>query len=231
MREQLRPNEQRARAAIDLIWIVMSINIIILILNVGEVFFLMQDANGQEVPQTAVEICGTLLGIADWLVFVASVVSIITFIRWFRRAYYNLHTITGKTEYSDGWAAGSWFIPFVNLYIPYNIMSELYVKTDQYLFAQNNIGYSTSRLRTDYIGWWWALFIICAIIGNIAFKITYNTQLGDEEIFSKIANIVYLLLFIVLSFVTVIVIRDYADIENQLLEIEGDIENEIEVPA
>ncbi|MFV0420478.1 MAG: DUF4328 domain-containing protein [Dysgonomonas sp.] len=231
MREQLRPNEQRAKAAIDLIWIVMSINIIILILSVAEVFFLMQDANGQEVSQTAVDICNTLLGIADWFIFIAFVLSAITFIRWFRRAYYNLHTIAGKTEYSAGWAAGSWFIPFVNLYIPYSIMKELYEKTDQYLAVHDNIGYSADRLRTDYVGWWWALCIICTIIGNITLKITFNTQLGDDVMFGKIVNIVYLLLFIVLSFVTVIVIRDYADVESQLFEIEGDTDSEVEVSA
>lgn len=222
----LRPNEQRAKAAISLIWIVMVINVIMLMPSVTEVFFLVQYMNGEEISQATIEITDILLAVGNWILTIVYIISIIMFIRWFRRAYYNLYTITGTTEYGDGWAAGAWFIPIGNLYIPYGIMKELYVKTDRYLFVEDNEDYSDNRLSTDYLGWWWALWIICGVGGNLAIKFVYDAESWDSILFSKMVYIGYLLLSIVLAFVTVIVIRDYAEAEKRLHAVAGETKND-----
>ena len=227
MREQLRPNGQRAKAAMNLIWIVMAIDVVILVASAADLFLFVEHAHGQEISQTAIDICDMSLTASYGLFAIAYIISIITFIRWFRRAYYNLYTITGVTDYGDGWAAGSWFVPIANLFMPYNIMKELYVKTDRYLSVEDNADYSENRLRTDYIGWWWALWIISGIGGNISIKVIYNLESWDSIIFGKMISLGCLLLSIVLAFVTIIVIRDYADVESQLLEMEQNKKSDI----
>ncbi len=68
---------------------------------------------------------------------------------WFRRAYFNLHQKVSYLSHSEGWAAGSWFVPIVNLYRPYQIMKEIYVETKE-LFTKRGlsekVGYSTNYL-------------------------------------------------------------------------------------
>jgi len=61
--------------------------------------------------------------------FIFYSISVITFIMWFRRAYFNLHQKVNHLSYSEGWAAGSWFVPIINLYRPYQIMKEIYIET------------------------------------------------------------------------------------------------------
>ena len=57
------------------------------------------------------------------LVLIIRLASIIVFIMWFRRAYNNLHKIgVPHLEFSEGWGAGAWFVPFINLARPYTIM-------------------------------------------------------------------------------------------------------------
>lgn len=63
------------------------------------------------------------------IAIVIYVISCITFIQWFRRAYYNLGQIAKNLSYEEGWAAGSWFVPILNYFRPYQIMKELYKKT------------------------------------------------------------------------------------------------------
>ena len=45
------------------------------------------------------------------LYVIAYIVSAVTFIQWFRRAYYNLHLLVPRLNREEGWAAGSWFVP------------------------------------------------------------------------------------------------------------------------
>ncbi|TRX16514.1 DUF4328 domain-containing protein [Flavobacterium franklandianum] len=63
------------------------------------------------------------IGIIQIVVFILSA---ITFIQWFRLAYFNLHLRVNRLSYSDGWAAGCWFMPIVNLFRPYQIMKKLF---------------------------------------------------------------------------------------------------------
>ena len=62
-----------------------------------------------------------IIFITETLVYI---VSGIMFIRWFRRAYFNLHIVVNNLSFSEGWAAGYWFIPFANFNRPYRIMKK-----------------------------------------------------------------------------------------------------------
>ncbi len=89
------------------------------------------------------------------------IASYVTLIMWLRRAYYNLHQLPDiRPEYSDGWAAGAWFVPFINFWRPYTIMREVWQDTQRAALG---------RLvePTTLLGWWWAAFIIKLIIARI----------------------------------------------------------------
>jgi hypothetical protein len=102
-----------------------------------------------------------LLGI---LYFIFLVVSYIWLIMWLRRAYYNLHQLPNiHPEYSDGWAAGAWFVPFLNFVRPYTIMKEVWQDTQRAAWGR-------IVEPTTVLGWWWAAFILKLIIGRITGK-------------------------------------------------------------
>src|SRR4249919_2196416 len=55
---------------------------------------------------------------------------IVSFIMWFRRAYWNLHQVNvSAAHFPEGWAAGAWFVPFINLIRPYRIMQQIWKGT------------------------------------------------------------------------------------------------------
>jgi len=131
--EHLRPNEQRAKSAIVLIWIVLAFEIISFISSYIQYDLLQTAANGGQISMeyaTANDTRERIVGITSMIVYI---ISAITFIQWFRRAYYNLHLRAELLSYTEGWAAGSWFVPIVNLIRPYRIMTELYEETNELL--------------------------------------------------------------------------------------------------
>lgn len=64
--------------------------------------------------------------------FILLIVLCVTCIMWFRRAYHNPYKIgISYLSYSEGWAAGAWFVPFMNLVRPFTIMKEIWNKTQE----------------------------------------------------------------------------------------------------
>ena len=147
--ENLKPNGQRAKNAITLIWIVLALEIISLISGYFQYDLLQTVANGGEISTetaTANETREQMIGI---IYLIAYIISAITFIQWFRRAYFNLHLKVNHLSHTEGWAAGSWFVPIISLYRPYQIMKEIYQETKELLIEKGidfKQSFSTSAL-------------------------------------------------------------------------------------
>ena len=217
--EKLRPNEQRAKNAIILIWIVLALEIVNLISSYMQYDLLQTVANGGFISDEVAEANDTresFLGIIYFIIYISSG---ITFIMWFRRAYFNLHQKVNWLNHSEGWAAGCWFVPIVNLYRPYQIMKELYIETKKLLTKK---GLSEKvNYTTDYLGWWWTLWIISGIIGQIIFR--YSIR-GDTDTIGSLTTITFAqmilgVLGIPLALITVKIIRDYSKVEPLLAQI------------
>lgn len=100
------------------------------------------------------------------LVYIAvffTIVSVILFMLWFKRAYANLYFVDSSClSYKDGWTIGSWFVPVLNLYLPYKLMLDMFNGTNIYL----RLEYAHSgRLKNTFIYCSWFFYIICMILG------------------------------------------------------------------
>lgn len=87
--EQIRPNGQRARNAVMLIWMVMAWDVIALFSGYLQYDLLQSALNGGEispVTATANDTREQVVGLIHTMVYL---ISVVTFILWFRRAYFN----------------------------------------------------------------------------------------------------------------------------------------------
>ncbi len=223
--ENTRPNEQRAKSAILWIWIVLALEIANLISSYMQYDLLQAIIGGGYVSDEATNANDIREGLLGMLYFAASIVSCVTFIKWFRRAYFNLHRKVGGLTYSEGWAAGSWFVPIISLYRPYKIMKEIYVKTREFLTQKGlseRIDYSTA-----YLGWWWALWVISAVVGQFVIRMTLQGEdTVDNLVTITIMQIILGIIGIPLAIITVKIIKDYSKAEPLLAQIK-DEEQEI----
>jgi hypothetical protein len=83
----------------------------------------------------------------------AEVATVVLWLCWIHRAYSNLSALGNPVpSATPAWAAGSYFVPVVNFFIPYTIMAEIWRYSDP---AQLGVIHkTTSRL----VGAWWAMF-------------------------------------------------------------------------
>ena len=209
--QELKPNEQRTQNAIILIWIALAMNCISLVSSYFQYDLLQTAANGGEITTeyaTSNDNREQAIGIIQIIVFV---VSAITFIQWFRRAYYNLHLRVNHLTHSEGWAAGCWFVPIVNLFRPYQIMKELFQETQ--LFLKRNDAHTSEHLSMPSLSLWWTFWIIDRFFGQFVFKYTMKAETIDELTTSTITQIISNGIGIVLAIITINIITEYSKLE------------------
>lgn len=98
--------------------------------------------------------------IASRFFFVISLVAASYFIKWMYNAYFNLHAIKKvQLKYKKEWAIAGWFIPVVNLFMPFQIVQEIFLKTQQATLGSKPV-HSSAK-----VGWWWALFLLTSFLG------------------------------------------------------------------
>jgi len=222
--EKLRPNGQRAKNAVLMIWIVMAMSVIMLISSLIQYRILSQMNEGVIISPDEIETNDLRVGFILILYGIVYLISGVTFIQWFRRAYYNLHQRMSHLSHSEEWAAISWFVPIVNFFRPYNIMVEIYRETKKLLqYHQIRI---PNNMNRNIVGWWWALWIFTGIVAYI----TRNTGTMDDVVLGTISvenlmddtlmEMLAAALEIPLAIITVGMIKQYAAVEPLLNEID-----------
>ncbi|NMH27953.1 DUF4328 domain-containing protein [Flavobacterium silvaticum] len=215
---EIRPNTERARIAIIMVWIVLTVQMASLVSAYFQYRLLinLQDSNYVSPDELSMnDLRERLIAVVFLILYL---VSGITFIRWFRRAYFNLGQRVTVLEYSDGWAAGSWFVPVLNFFRPFQMMREMYQETiDIFL---NNKQLKEVKLSTAFLGWWWFFWILNTILSQVANRTALSANTVEEFIFSTKADMISDIFMIPLSILAVKVISDYSEAEELLLHLD-----------
>ncbi len=214
----LKPNEGRAKLAIQFIIVVMIFDLVSLFSNILEYQLLSSEVISPDIANES-DARQQIIAIVHLIVII---ISAVTFIQWFRRAYYNLGERIGSLDNSEYWASLGWFVPFISLNRPYHIAKEIFSETEEYL--EKNLANYKETTSDSKIGIWWTFWIVSNIIGNIAFRISIDADTLESL---KIANIFGCLSdisSIPAGIFAILVIKEYAKIETLFYETERKVE-------
>ncbi|AII50408.1 DUF4328 domain-containing protein [Hymenobacter sp. APR13] len=150
----------------------------------------------------------SLQGLLSLVVLGLTLASAVAFMRWMRRAYYNLAALGIGVEYDDSWAVSGWIIPVVSLYRPYTIMREIWQRTQRMGY-----GYVTSHTLLRV---WWTLFLLRSATGIVT-NLIANQVNTLEGVRAQLLWLAGSTVFdLAALFVTMKVIRRIADFEQQM---------------
>ena len=100
----------------------------------------------------------------------------VTFVIWFRRAYQNLVAMeTESLRFEVGWTVGGWFVPFLNLVRPKQLMDDIWRATDPTLPEQPGDAWK-KRPVALLVHLWWAIFLLSTAVGLIATSLSQNAS-------------------------------------------------------
>jgi len=169
------------------------------------------DADISEMPggilQLAVLMHGGVAAIFNLLVLIAA---IIVFLIWEHRANSNLRPLgVPRPEFSSRWAVGSWFVPFLNLVVPFQIVRYIWRKSDPDTVkanggfgAWNDSGAGELTLKA-----WWGFWIATGIVGRFSDRISRRAKELSEHELATWAGIFAAILAIIAALLAISVVR------------------------
>ena len=108
---------------------------------------------------------------------------IVLFLVWVHRAYSNLSALKAQNlEFTPGWAVGWWFIPFLNLVRPFQVVREIYNESDPSVDPYTGFSYVPGGTPMIIV-LWWLTFIMAGISHRIGDALYGSGDLPSSEYF------------------------------------------------
>lgn len=108
------------------------------------------------------------------------VTTAIFFLMWVHRMHRNLWAFgIPNLKFTPGWSVGWYFIPFANLFKPFQAMRELYYQSNT---AWSDADWQNQRTPA-FIQSWWALFLLMGFVGRTLKRTQDSAEsIGDLQI-------------------------------------------------
>ena len=134
--------------------------------------------------------------------------TIVFFLIWLNKSYKNLAALRPNyLQFSSGWAVGYWFVPFLALWKPFQVVREVWWESDPEIPEGQMFLTESLHSAPTYMGVWWAFWIASNIANNIAGR-AYEADTPDEVLIGGIIWIVASLLSIVAAILAAAVVRE-----------------------
>jgi hypothetical protein len=198
-------NKLPSQLSIVFSWIIIALDIASI-----AIYSYLLTITGKSAPNdNVIKLEETLIAIT--LIF--TVAFVVSFLAWFYRAYANLQTrIDYPLERTPGWAIGAWFVPIVNLFRPYQMMSEMYEETETLLEKNGQTEKISFSKRS--LDWWWVLLLASAVASIVLRTISRNPSQSTDFLTALLAVMLALnLLDIMLRVMWMKITIDYSRIE------------------
>ena len=103
------------------------------------------------------------------LVFIIYLATVVFYCMWLYRAHNNLRAFDPwcRTNSSAGWAVGSFFVPFVNLVVPYRSVKEVWQKSG----PPNPLAEPGPPASFPL---WWTFWLLASFAGRISMRLSFN---------------------------------------------------------
>lgn len=209
---ELRDNRSRLKLAMRIMVVAVIADAIGVLLSLISIKFVgdIESGNYSESDLEIFDLISLVYGIGYLIVIV---LTIILFIMWFRRAYYNVTQFAlTPPRFTEGWAAGAWFVPILSLFRPVQIMREIWLETIAYLRNRSPLIPKTNI--QSLISLWWGFWIVGNIIGNVSWRIPDDSldMLRTGYYFDLVSGI-----FMVPAGIFIIqIMREYGTLEEEL---------------
>ncbi len=135
----------------------------------------------------------------------------IIFLMWFHRAHKNLKAGgLNDLRYTPGWAVGGFFVPFLNLVRPFQVMKEVWIGS-----ARLSGDVEAESRPAPLVGWWWALFLISSVLGNASARFVDTAETPEGFLVAVRVMLASDLMDLPAALVALLLVRRVTDLQEQ----------------
>lgn len=146
------------------------------------------------------ETADLVTGLASLLLLITLLVSGFLTLKWIYRVTMNSHTLASGLRVSPPWSIGWFFVPFANLYKPFQAMDDAW-----------RVSHSPESWRDQdtpsLLRWWWGLWLAASFLDNASFRLQMRISDAGMAAFSAGLDAASDALWIPLCLVLVRVVR------------------------
>jgi hypothetical protein len=178
--QPFRSGSDRARLAVTIFYVLILLSVVSAISDYMEIDLLNRFLSGEEIQESVID-SNDIRQLLVVFVYMLSFWSAgIFFLMWFHRAHRNLPALgIQEPDYSPRWAVAGFFVPFINVWRPYQVMREVWNASD----PDTVEGLSWKEMSpSPLVKWWWALFVLSIYLWNIALRLTLTGEFSPESI-------------------------------------------------
>lgn len=163
-----------------------SLSLFILLTLVSAVFDISQTTVWLESPNGIGVSPAQLTPSGAWFILVrlsllgVGLLTAILFLIWIYRAYKNLVALgPSDLKYSPGWAIGGFFVPFLNLVRPYQVVMEIWRSSAPEV--RGSFGAAWKHEGSSlFIGLWWGAWLISRTLDSMGAFMVFGARIGDQ---------------------------------------------------
>lgn len=209
MENTILPNQERARHAM----VALGVCAMTIMMAAGAQLWQADLITSEELTIELAEQSDNIVRAFAGLYLISLIVGAVFFIRWSRRAYANLHRLEkSMLSYQEGWAAGAWFVPILNLGRPYSILRETWREMQ---YAIPNKVETEGEKSAGLVNAWWTCWLIYNLGSQIASRIGRDTNL--EDLLARIKYGTYADVFgIAAAVLAILMVRQISQFELEL---------------
>lgn len=138
-------------------------------------------------------------------------VTSIPFLMWVHRINVNCRGFGAKgLLLSPGWAVGSFFVPILNLFRPYQAMRQVWQ-------ASRNPENWQSQSGSPILGFWWGLWLLSCVMGQVSFRFSLHADTTDSLILSTGLSIAEGVVSVILTVTAILLVRGISRMQEALV--------------
>ncbi|MEP7341060.1 MAG: DUF4328 domain-containing protein [Acidobacteriota bacterium] len=165
----------------------IALDLVAMVFGYSEVALLSRMALGETVTEAETTTNDDRQGLMSILQLLSYVATAVFFLIWIHRAYRNLPSLgVRRRQYSTGWAVGGFFVPFLNLVRPYEIVKEIWKGSNPDSAVPDDpsaqVPFTTGQYasKSPLIGVWWGLWILSNMVSNAIFRFSSKANTAEE---------------------------------------------------
>ena len=215
---------KRARVVIGLWWAMIAVQALWVWPNLHTVFAWRHYAAYGEAAEedvvllemTAMDLAGSVLAVLSLVLYV---VAAVFWFLWVHRTYRNLPALGAEgLRFSPAWAVAYYFIPILNLFRPYQVMSETWRASD----ARYGAGADWKVLAAPaLLGWWWALHLFSSVVNEASVVAGLRSEEPMVQVAVAWVDVGMLVVHAVLLLVEIRVVRGLTELQERRADAVG----------
>jgi hypothetical protein len=164
----------RERAVVAALLTLIAVDVVAIVFTVLELAMLDRLIGGEPVSDSEVDASNArarAIGVIQTVLLIAIAVF---FIRWLRLGYRNADVLApGLRRYGHGWAIGAWFVPFLNLWRPKQIVNDVWR-------AGDSTGAPYATPLPSWLNLWWAVWLLDNLLAQVAGRLALRQDTNEE---------------------------------------------------